>query len=168
MQLVLHARFCMMRIDRLNFGGGEMMKTICGIDCNGCGFKADCKGCMETSGHPLGGECIAAECYKSGGEDCFAAYKNRLIDEFNSLGIADMPTLTTLCQLCGAYVNLEYTLPNGEKIKLLDDSKIYLGYQLEKANSDRCYGLVADNKYMLVCEYGCNGSDPEIIVYKKR
>ena len=39
---------------------------------------------------------------------------------------------------------------------------------LKKANSDRCYGLVADDKYMLVCEYGCNGSDPEIIVYKKR
>ena len=109
------------------------MKTICGIDCNGCGFKANCKGCMETSGHPFGGECVAAECYKSGGENCFVAYKNRLIDEFNSLGIADMPTLTTLCQLCGAYVNLEYTLPNGEKIKLLDDAKIYLGYQLEKS-----------------------------------
>ena len=145
-----------------------MIKTICGIDCNGCSFEANCKGCMETSGHPFGGECVAAECYKSGGENCFVAYKNRLIDEFNSLRIADMPTLKTLCQLCGAYVNLEYTLPNGEKIKLLDDAKIYLGYQLEKANSDRCYGLVADDKYMFVCEYGCNGSAPEIIVYKKR
>ena len=44
------------------------MKTICGIDCNGCSFKAFCKGCMETSGHPFGGECVAAECFKSGGE----------------------------------------------------------------------------------------------------
>ena len=144
------------------------MKTICGIDCSECGFKDSCKGCTETKGHPFGGDCIAAECYKSGGENYFITYKRRLIKEFNALGISDMPTITTLCQLSGAYVNLEYTLPNGEKIKLLDDTKIYLGYQVEKANSDRCYGLVADNNHLLVCEYGCTGAEPEIVVYKKR
>lgn len=144
------------------------MKTICGIDCEECGFKENCKGCLETDGRPFGGECLAAECYKSGGETCFNAYKDRLLKEFNSLGIADMPIVTTLCQLGGAYVNLEYSLPSGDKVKLLDDTKIYLGYQIEKINSDRCYGLVADNDYLLVCEYGCNGADPEIIVYKKR
>lgn len=144
------------------------MKTICGIDCSGCGRKETCKGCEETNGYPLGGECVAAECYKAGGKNCFLAYKNQLIEEFNALGIADMPTIRELCQLCGAYVNLEYTLPNGEKIKLLDDSKIYLGYQVEKENSDRYYGLVADNHYLLVCEYGCNGADPQVIIYKKR
>jgi hypothetical protein len=95
-------------------------------------------------------------------------YKKRLIEEFNAPGISNMPTVTTLCQLRGAYVNLEYILPNGEKIKLLDDTKIYLGYQLEKANSDRCYRLVADNNHLLVCKYGCNGEKPEIIVFKKR
>ena len=144
------------------------MKTICGIDCSECGFKDSCKGCTETKGHPFGGDCIAAECYKSGGENYFITYKRRLIKEFNALGISDMPTITTLCQLSGAYVNLEYTLPNGQKMKLLDDTKIYLGYQVEKANSDRCYGLVADNSHLLVCEYGCNGAEPEIIIYKKR
>ena len=151
-----------------DFKEAHIMKTICGIDCSVCGFKDKCNGCLETDGHPFGGECIAAECFKSGGKNCFIAYKNRLIDEFNSLGIADMPTITTLCQLSGAYVNSEYALPNGEKVKLLDDTKIYLGYQVKKAHSDRYYGLVADDDYMLVCEYGCNGSDPEIIVYKKR
>ena len=40
------------------------------------------------------------------------------MEEFNTLGIPDMPTITTLCQLSGAYVNLEYTLPNGEKMRL--------------------------------------------------
>ena len=144
------------------------MKTICGIDCGGCGFQEQCKGCVETNGSPFGGGCVAAACYRSGGESCFAAYRNRLIEEFNSLGIADMPAVTTLCQLSGAYVNLEYTLPNGEKIKLLDDTKVYLGYQLEKKSGDRCYGLVADDDYLLVCEYGCNGADPEIVVYKRR
>lgn len=145
-----------------------MKKTICGAECGGCSFKESCKGCLETDGHPFGGKCIAAECYKSGGENGFAVYEKRLIEEFNSLGIADMPEITALYKLNGAYVNLEYPFPNGEKIKLLDDTKIYLGNQVEKANSDRCYGLVADDDYLLVCEYGCSGADPEIIVYKKR
>ena len=144
------------------------MKTLCGLDCGECVFNQNCKGCAETNGRPFGGECVAAEFYKAGGESCFLAYKTRLIDEFNALEIAGMPAVTTLCSLSGVYVNLEYTLPNGEKIKLLDDTKVYLGYQVEKENSDRCYGFVADNDYLLVCEYGCNGADPEIIVYKKR
>ena len=79
-----------------------------------------------------------------------------------------MPKITELCQLCGSFVNLEYTLPNGEKVKLFDDTKVYLGYQVEKAESDRCYGLVADNRNLLVCEYGSNGADAEIVVYKRR
>lgn len=144
------------------------MKTICKTDCAGCGLKERCKGCAETNGSPFGGECVTAECYKAGGENCFMEYKKRLIEEFNALGIADMPPITTLCPLIGSYVNLEYTLPNGEKIKLLDDSNIYLGYQVEKYDSDRCYGLVADSRHLLVCEYGCNGANPEIIIYKKR
>lgn len=144
------------------------MKTICGIDCTECSWKGSCKGCTETNGRPFGGECIAAECYKSGGESCYLTYKNQLIEDFNALEIIDMPTVTNLCPLNGAYVNLEYILPSGRKTKLLDDNKVYLGYQLEKENSDRCYGLVADNHFLLVCEYGCNGAAPEIIIYKKR
>ncbi len=144
------------------------MKTICGIDCTGCGWKECCKGCAETDGSPFGGECVAAQCYKTGGENCFIAYKNRLIEEFNVLGIADMPPVTELTPLIGAFVNLEYALLNGEKIKLLDDSKIYLGCQVEKQSSDRCFGLVGDTHHLLVCEYGCNGTEPEIVLYKKR
>ncbi len=79
------------------------MKTICGVDCSKCAFKDNCKGCMETNGHPLGGECVAAKCYQSGGEKCFLQYK-----------------------------------------------------------------FVADNDYLLLCEYGCNGAEPEIVIYKKR
>lgn len=144
------------------------MKTLCGIDCSGCSIKYNCKGCLATSGRPFNNECVAAECYKAGGEECFLTYKNKLIDEFNALGIEGMSTITTLFQLNGAFVNLEYPLPNGKKIKLLEDSKIYLGCQVEKAGSDRCFGLVADSEHLLVCEYGVNGDNPEIIVYKKR
>lgn len=38
----------------------------------------------------------------------------------------------------------------------------------EILDSDRCYGLVSDNKYLFVCEYGCNGADPLIVTFKKR
>lgn len=144
------------------------MKTICGADCSNCGMQESCAGCVETNGRPLGGECAAAVCYKSGGEKCFLACKQQIIGEFNALGIADMPPITDLCQLAGVYVNLPYTLSNGQTIKLLDDRKIYLGYQVEKKDSDRWYGLVADREYLLVCEYGCNGEDPDIILLKKR
>ena len=44
-----------------------------------------------------------------------------------------------------------------------------MGNQLcKKDGSGRCYGLTADENYLLVCEYGENGSDPEIVVYRRR
>lgn len=144
------------------------MKTICGIDCNKCNHKNKCKGCFDTNGKPFGGKCVIAECYKAGGKLYFIAYKKILMEEFNSLGIADMAPITTLCPLCGKDINSEYVLPNGVSIKLLDDAKIYLGNQVKKMNSDKYYGLATDNQYLLVCEYGDNGTNPEIIVYKKR
>jgi hypothetical protein len=39
--------------------------------------------------------------------------------------------------------------------------------QLEKNGSPRCYGLTADEKYLLVCEYGEGGTDAEIVVFKR-
>lgn len=41
-------------------------------------------------------------------------------------------------------------------------------YLVEMPGSDKCYGVVADDAYLLVCEYGCGGTEPEIIMYKKR
>lgn len=94
--------------------------------------------------------------------------KEQLIAEFNALGIEDMGEVTELNELPGAYINLQYTLPSGQMIKLWDDDKTYLGNQICKKGSDRCYGLTADEHYLLVCEYGENGSDAEIVVYKRR
>ena len=144
------------------------MKTICGIDCSGCDRKESCRGCLESNGRPFGGECVTAECFKAGGRECFEKCRARMMDEFNALGIPDMPEVKELVPLCGSFVNLEYLLPGGQKAKLLDDNKIYLGYQLEKQEGERCYGIVADSGHLLVCEYGCNGSDPEIVVFKRR
>ena len=151
------------------------MKTLCGLDCSECGLRNDCGGCTETNGHPFGGSCMIAVCCEGKGcQNCGKSIeaacrlKEQLIAEFNALGIEDMEEVTGLNALHGAYINLQYTLPGGQKIKFWDDDRIYLGNQVCKKNSSRCYGLTADENYLLVCEYGDNGSDAEIIVYKKR
>lgn len=151
------------------------MTTICGADCNECGFKESCNGCQETKGHPFGGSCILAQCSnnKSNDEGCKSCcsvckVKAKLIKEFNALGIEDMEEVTNLNALKGSFVNLEYTIPSGKTIRFWDDNRIYLGNQMCKKNSDRCYGLAADENYLLVCEYGSNGENPEIVIFKKR
>lgn len=151
------------------------MKTLCGLDCSECGLRNECGGCAETDGHPFTGSCMIAECCKSSScsnygkaFETVCRLKEQLIAEFNELGIEDMEKVTGLNALKGAFVNLEYTLPGGERIKLWDDGRIYLGNQICKKGSDRCYGLTADENYLLVCEYGAGGSDAEIVVYKRR
>ena len=70
--------------------------------------------------------------------------------------------------LNGFFVNLEYPLANGQSVKLLEDNNVYWGNQIEIPGSDRCYGLVADEQYLLVCDYKCGGTEPRIICYRKR
>lgn len=93
--------------------------------------------------------------------------KEKLVKEFNQLGIDDMATVTDLNELKGDFINLQYQLPSGQIAKLWDDNKTYYGNQICKSNSTRCYGLVADESYLLVCEYGDGGSDAEIVVFKR-
>ena len=106
-----------------------------------------------------------------GDRDSFTELKNNIISEFNSLKVEGMPKIEELYPLHGAFVNLEYPLPNGEKVKLLNDNEAYLGNQVECEFNDgkvkRCYGLLANMTFLLVCEYGENGTNPEIIIYKK-
>lgn len=97
-----------------------------------------------------------------------AEVKKELIAEFNALNIADMKEVTDLNVLDGSFINLEYMLPGGQKVRLWDDHKKYLGSQLCRAGSERCYGLTADENYLLVCEYGNNGADAEIVVFQRR
>lgn len=93
--------------------------------------------------------------------------KEELIREFNALQIPGMDTVESLHELPGHFINLEYTLPSGQIIKLWDDNKTYWGNQMCKKNSERCYGLTTDGRTLLVCEYGDNGADAEIVVYKR-
>ena len=79
----------------------------------------------------------------------------QLINEINNLHIDGLPRVDKLNALVGKYVNLEYTLPNGQKVKFLDDQKTYLGNQLE-------------SEFILVCTYEKDGENPELSIYKKR
>ena len=145
-----------------------MMRSICGSDCcTVCPQKTACGGCRETGGHPFGGVCVAAACVEQGGPEAFSDWKRSAVEELNALSIPDLH-IGDLIPLNGFYVNLEYHLPNGQAVKLLEDNKVYLGAQIERPGQERCYGVVADEKYLLVCEYGCNGAAPEIVCYKRR
>lgn len=145
------------------------MKTFCGLDCcDKCELLGkSCRGCAETDGHPCGGSCVAADCIRKGGADSFAALKQTIIAEINALGTPELH-VEDLALLIGAYVNLEYPLSSGQKAKFLDDGKVYLGMQVERSGNERCFGVVADDEILLVCEYGENGADPSLLLYKKR
>ena len=136
------------------------MTTYCGNDCcKECDRLSTCGGCERCQGHPFGGSCVAER------NKDFPLLKRQLIGEafgIEGLAVSDLNLLT------GSYVNLSYPLANGSTVQFLKDNDIYLGNQVEQADSDRCYGIVANEDFILVCEYGCNGSDPEIVLYTRR
>ena len=104
-----------------------------------------------------------------GGNGKFEEFKQTLINEINALNVEGMPKLTRLNALVGSYVNLEYRLPNGKTVKFLDDSATYLGNQLEcEFGGDRCFGVLANMEFIIVCTYEKNGEAPELLIYKKR
>ncbi|MBE6878398.1 MAG: helix-turn-helix domain-containing protein [Ruminococcaceae bacterium] len=103
------------------------------------------------------------------GAEKFEQFKQQLISEFNELRIEGMPKVEKLNALVGGYINLEYQLPNGQRVKFLDDNATYLGNQLESEfGGSRCFGVAANMDFLLVCTYEENGENPELVVYKKR
>ena len=99
----------------------------------------------------------------------FESFKKKLIGEINDLHIEGMPKLERLNALVGSYVNLPYRLPSGSTVKFLDDNATYLGNQLEcEFGGGRCFGVLANMDFILVCTYAENGADPELVIYKKR
>ncbi len=99
----------------------------------------------------------------------FEAFKQKLINEINALGVEGMPKVEKLNALVGKFVNLEYRLPGGMKVRFLDDGVTYLGTQLESEfGGGRCFGVVANMDFILVCSYAAGGEDPELVLYKKR
>ena len=99
----------------------------------------------------------------------FEAFKKQLIGEINDLRIPGLPRLEKLNALVGSYVNLPYRLPNGAEVKFLNDQTTYLGNQLEsELGGDRCFGVLANMDFILICTSGKDGADPELVLYKKR
>lgn len=99
----------------------------------------------------------------------FEEFKKQLIKEINELHIDGLPKVEKLNALVGKYVNLEYTLPNGKRVKFLDDQKTYLGNQLESEfGGERSFGILANMDFILVCTYEENDENPELLLYKKR
>ena len=140
------------------------MKAVCGANCDECVFfkTKKCGGCKK---------CWIAK-YIENGKDYYEEFKKSLIKEFNDLNIDGMPKIDELYPLHGEYVNLEYRLPNGEKVKFIDDNDAYLGNEVECPFNDestkKCFGLLANMNFLLVCEYEENGNNAELLVYKKR
>ena len=138
------------------------MKSLCGADCANCPWNSTCKGCSDEA-------CFVARYIKAHGRAAYAQFKQALIEEFNGLGIPGMPKIDGLYELVGGYVNLEYPLPNGQRVKFLEDGSMYLGNQVPCAlREGRCYGLLADEDFLLVSEYGENGADPRLVAYLRR
>ncbi len=99
----------------------------------------------------------------------FEAFKAQLVEEINALHIEGMPKVEKLNALVGSYVNLAYPLPGGITAKFLNDQTTYLGTQLEpEFGGDRCFGVLANMDFILICTYAEGGADPELILYKKR
>lgn len=106
---------------------------------------------------------------KLGDNGEFEQFKSKLIEEINALGIDGMPKVESLNALVGKYVNIEYPLASGIKVKFLDDNTTYLGTQLESQfGGERCFGVVANMDFILVCTYEKDGLNPELLIYKKR
>ena len=157
---------------------GSPRKLVCGC----CGMPLeDCTTSRETDGNFNEEYCkwcyadgdytldIWKQYARIGGKEKLEEFKKLLIDELNVLlQIEGLPKVENLNVLPGEFVNLEYTLPSGEKAKFLDDKQTYLGSQLESESGDRCVGIVANMDFLLICTYEENGENPELVIYKKR
>lgn len=145
------------------------MYELCGNSCcESCELKdIACPGCGETNGHPCGGTCAAAECIQARGLGAMYTQEMAIAKEVNELQIEGL-SVGGLNLLLGGYINLEYLLPSGSRVKLLDDKRVYWADQIPRQDCDGYYGVVADDKLLLVSAYGCEETEPEILVYKKR
>ena len=99
----------------------------------------------------------------------FEAFKKQLIREINDLHVEGLPEVKSLNALVGNYVNLAYRLPSGMEVKFLNDQATYLGNQLEsELGGGRCFGVLANMDFILICTYEAEGANPELVLYKKR
>lgn len=145
-----------------------MKESICGANCGECPSGAVCPGCGETGGCPFGKPCYVAKYILTDGIDAYRAFKKGIADEINALGIDGMEAVGELYPLVGNYVNLKYPV-HGGAVKFLKDDEVYLGAQVGNLHDEsRCFGVIAREDFLLVCEYGENGANPALVAYKRR
>lgn len=148
-----------------------MKESICGANCAQCPSEQSCPGCAKTQGCPFGKQCYIAKYILTGGMESYQAFKQGLMDEVNALNIDGMEPVTELFPLVGSYVDLEYPLPNGSSVKFLKDDEMYLGAQVKNLldeSGKTCFGVIARESFLLVCEYGENCADPQLVLYRRR
>lgn len=153
----------------------ELVCQCCGMPINDCDISREidglfneeyCRWCYADGEYTLD---IWKKYAEIGGKEKLEEFKKQLINEFNTLlHIEGLPKVDDLHVLSGSYINLEYTLPSGEKVKFLNDKATYLGNQLESEFGGRCFGIAAGLDFLLVCSYEENGENPELVFYKKR
>ena len=152
----------------------ELVCQCCGMPLEDCTTSREidgnfneeyCKWCYADGEYTLD---VWQRYVDLGGKEMFEEFKMQLVSELNQLlQIEGLPKVENLNVLPGEFVNLEYTLPNGEKVKFLDDKQTYLGTQLE-GEAGMCFGIAAGLDFLLVCSYEENGENPELVMYKKR
>jgi transcriptional regulator with XRE-family HTH domain len=153
----------------------ELICECCGMPLDDCNISKEtngnfneeyCKWCYADGEYTLD---IWKRYVEIGGKEKLEEFKAQLINEFNTLlHIEGLPKVENLNVLSGEFINMEYTLPNGEKVKFLDDKQTYLGSQLESEVDGRCFGIAGNMDFLLVCTYEENGENPELVIYKKR
>ena len=153
----------------------ELICECCGMPLDDCNISKEtngnfneeyCKWCYADGEYTLD---IWKRYVEIGGKEKLEEFKAQLINEFNTLlNIEGLPKVENLNVLSGEFINMEYTLPNGEKVKFLDDKQTYLGSQLESEVDGRCFGIAGNMDFLLVCTYEENGENPELVIYKKR
>lgn len=147
-----------------------MKGSLCGANCAECPSREACPGCAETSGCPFGKQCYVAKYILTGGMEGYLAFKQKLMDEINDLNIDGMETVTELYPLVGSFINLAYPVPGGT-VRFLKDDEVYLGAQVRNLfdeSGKTCFGVIARESFILICTYGKNGINPEIVLYRRR
>ena len=168
--LKLLSRLFNVSINTLLGSPRELVCECCGMPIDDCNISREndglfnenyCKWCYADGEYTL-------DIWKIGEKEKFFEIKKQIINEFNVLlHIEGLPKVEDLNVLSGEFINMEYMLPNGEKVKFLDDKATYLGSQIE-SESGKCYGIAANMDFLLICTYEENGENPELVVYKKR
>ena len=93
--------------------------------------------------------------------------QEKILKKLSECGITELANVKVLNELPGIFVNMESRLPNGTVVKILDDNATYYGCQAEITNSEKCYGVAADENQFVVYRYGCNGIDSEVVLWAK-